>query len=208
MREWVTKLVPRSGDKLPSIEARRVTRLGAADVQRALYQQLGLSDDDFFQPASSYNIPHKTAQDDNKYPISSPDAIPAPYEAVSMDRYATLGGGSAMLQQKADGLISPSFVGSLTQVSQRWCAMALDKPNNTALLPAGASISVGMAEPAKVKDVLRAWFLHFHSVEAAQADVDRVFEGVFVPIEQGSDTRTAYIAACSYFIRHPDWIFY
>jgi hypothetical protein len=99
-------------------------------------------------------------------------------------------------------------VGSLTQIAQRWCAMALDKPGNTALLPAGASITVGMAEPAKVKDVLRAWFLHFHSVEASQQDVDQVFNGVFVPIEQGSDTRTAYIAACSYFIRHPDWIFY
>ncbi|APR88542.1 hypothetical protein A7982_13891 [Minicystis rosea] len=208
VRAWVTKLVARSGDKLPSIEARRVTRIGAAEVQRALYQQLGLSDDDFFMPASSWDIPYKTAQYDSKYPISSPDAIPAPYEASSTDRYATLGGGSAMYQLKADGTVSPSFVGSLTQISQAWCAMALDKPNNTALLPAGASITVGMAEPAKVKDVLRAWFLHFHSVEAAPADVDRVFEGVFVPIEQGSDARTAYIAACSYFIRHPDWIFY
>jgi hypothetical protein len=113
-----------------------------------------------------------------------------------------------MFQKKADGSISPSFVGSLTQISQRWCAMALDKPGNTALLPAGASITVGMAEPEKVKDVLRAWFLHFHSVEPSSADVDQVFEKVFVPIEQGSDARTAYIAACSYFIRHPDWIFY
>jgi hypothetical protein len=208
VRDWVTKLVARTGDKLPSIEARRITRLSAADVQRALYQQLGLSDDDFFTPASSYDIPFKTAQDDNKYPISSLDALPAPYEAVSSDRFATLGGGSAMFQRKADGSVSPSFVGSLTQISQRWCAAALDKPGNTALLPAGASITVGMAEPAKVKDVLRAWFLHFHSVEASSADVDQVFEKVFVPIEQGSDARTAYIAACSYFIRHPDWIFY
>lgn len=208
VRDWVTKIVARTGDKLPSIDARRITRLSAADVQRALYQQLGLSDDDFYMPASSYNIPFKTAQDDGKYPISSLDAVPAPYEGTEVDRYATLGGGSTMFQKKADGSISPSFVGSLTQIAQRWCAMALDKQGNTALLPAGASITVGMAEPAKVKDVLRAWFLHFHSVEASQQDVDQVFDGVFVPIEQGSDTRTAYIASCSYFIRHPDWIFY
>lgn len=208
IRDWVTNLQARAQDKLPSIEARRITRIGAADVQRALYQQLGLSDDDFFVPASNFSIPHKTSQDDNNYPLTSPDSIPAPYEALPTERYASLGGGAPMVQMKADATVSPSFVGTLTQVSQRWCAKALAKTPNAALLPAGASIATGSAEPDKVKAILRYWFLHFHSVDATPAEIDRVYDGVFLPLEAGKDVQTGYIGACSYFIRHPDWIFY
>jgi hypothetical protein len=208
IRDWVTKLQTRAQDKLPSLEARRITRIGAADVQRALYQQLGLSDDDFFVPASAFNVPHKTSQDDNNYPLTSPDSLPAPYEQLPVDRFASLGGGSAMVQMRADATISPTFVGSLTQISQRWCGKALAKSPNAALLPAGASIATGSAEPDKVKAVLRSWFLHFLSVDASPAEVDQVYDGVFVPLEAGKDTLTGYIGACSYFIRHPDWIFY
>lgn len=208
IRSWVSKLQPRAQDQLPSIEARRITRIGAADVQRALYQQLGLSDDDFFMPASNFSIPHKTSQDDNNYPLASPDSLPAPYEQISIDRFASLGGGSAMVQLKADSTISPTFVGSLTQIAQRWCGKALAKTPNAALLPAGASITTGSAEPEKVKAILRFWFLHFLSVDASPAEVDQVYDGVFVPLEAGKDVRTGYVGACSYFIRHPDWIFY
>jgi hypothetical protein len=208
IRDWVMKLQPRSLDKLPSIDARRISRLGAAEVQRALYQQLGLSDDDFFLPASSYNIPHKTSQNDDSYPLTSADSLPAPYEGLPVERYSSLGGGAPMIQMRPDNTVSPSFVGTMTQVSQRWCAMALAKSPNAALVPAGASIAVGSAEPDKVKAILRSWFLHFHAVDASPAEIDGVYEGVFVPLEAGKDTQTAYIGACSYFIRHPDWIFY
>lgn len=209
IRDWVTNLKSRTVDPLPSIEARRITRLSADDVIRALYQQLGLSDDDFFVPGSNYDIPHKsTGQLDDKYPMSSPDTNPAPFEGLPVERFASLGGGSAAHQMKADGTVSPSFLGTVTQVSQRWCAMALDKAGNTALLPPGASIQTGSSDAAAVKSLLRYWFLHFHAVNAADADVDRVFNTVFVPLETEKDARNGYIGACSYFIRHPDWIFY
>ena len=208
IRDWVTKLQARTLDKLPSIEERRITRIGAADVQRVLYQQLGLSDDDFFVPASSYNIPHKTSQGDDGYPLTSADSIPAPYEGLPVERYASLGGGAPMVQMKADSTVSPSFVGTMTQVSQRWCAKALAKSPNAALLPPGASIAAGSAEPEKVKSILRFWFLHFLAIDASPAEIDGVYEGVFVPLEAGKDAQTGDIGACSYFIRHPDWIFY
>ena len=208
IRDWVTSLQARTQDKLPSIDARRISRLGAADVQRALYQQLGLGDDDFFVPASEYNIVHKSSQDDNNYPLTAADSLPAPYEGLPVERYASLGGGAPMVQMKADNTVSPSFVGTMTQVSQRWCGKALAKSPNAALLPPGASTATGSAEPDKVKAVLRYWFLHFLAEDATQAEVDGVYEGVFVPIEAGKDTATGYVGACSYFIRHPDWIFY
>lgn len=209
IRNWVKNLVQRDKDPLPTLDARRITRLTAEDVQRALYQQLGLSDDDFYKPASNYDIPHKsTGQLDDKYPMSSPDSAPAPYDTLPVERFASLGGGSAAHQLKQDGTVSPSFLGTLSQVSQRWCALALDKPGNTALLPMGASVQTGSADAAAVKAVLRAWYLHFHAAQATDADVDTLFQTVFVPLEQAKDSRNAYIGTCSYFIRHPDWIFY
>jgi hypothetical protein len=208
VRDWITRLESHTIDPLPSIDAPRVTRIGAADAQRALYQQLGLGDDDFFVPATQYSIVHKSNQNDNLYPLTSADSIPAPYEALSVARFASLGGGSAPTQIATDGSLSPAFVGSLTQVSQRWCALALAKQGNTALLPAGASTMAGSSNPAAVKAVLRSWFLHFHAVAAKDEDIDRVFTSVFVPLEQGKDTATAYAGTCSYFVRHPDWVFY
>lgn len=209
IRTWVEGVKAREVDTLPSIEAPRVTRISALDLERALYQQLGLSDDDFFIPASNYDVPHKsTGQQDEKYPLSSPDAIPPPFESLPIERFASLGGGSAMFQVKADASLTPSFVGSLTQISQRWCALALDKPNNTALLPAGTDISQGSADAAGLKALLKYWFLHFHAVLADDAQISEVLDTVFVPLESETDARAAYVGTCSHFIRDPHWIFY
>lgn len=209
IRDWVTELGDHAADPNPSSAAPRITRIAAADLQRALYQQLGLDDDDFFIPASNFGIEHKsTGQQDDKLPMSSPDAVPAPFEGLPVDRFVSLGGGSAMQQRKTDGSISPSFAGSLAQVAQRWCAMAIDKPDNTALLPDGGSTSTGSSDPDAVKSIIRTWYLHFHAVTVADDEVDRVYDDLFLPIEAGADARTAYIGTCSYFIRHPDWVFY
>lgn len=208
IRDWVKNLKAHAKDTSPSLDARRSTRISAADAVRTLYIQLGLDDSDFYHPADEYSIEHKTIDDDSLYPVSSLDAIPAPYEGVEADRFATLGGGSALYQKKTDGTVTPSFTGSIAQIAQRWCALALDKAGNTTLLPKGASIADGSSDPAKVKAVLGYWFLHFHAHKAPQSDVDHVFDAVFVPLEKGKDTRTAYVGACSYYIRHPDWIFY
>lgn len=208
IRKWIVDLETRKRDTLPSIEAPRVTRLSADDVLRSLYRQLGLSDEDFYVDATSFDILHKASKGDDNYPISSFDAFPAPYEGLPAERFASLGGGSAMMQVKADATVSPSFLGTITQVSQRWCAMALDKQGNTALLPDGASATTGSEDPDAVKKVIRAWFLHFHAVDASPAEVDEMYASVFLPLEAEKDARNGYVGTCSTFVRHPDWIFY
>ena len=208
LRTWVAELEAASKDERPSIDAPRITRLEANDVVRALYLQLGLSDADFFTPASSYDIEHKSGQNDNLYPITSFDSLPAPYEGLPAERFASLGGGSAMMQVKSDRTTSPSFLGTLTQTSQAWCRLALDKPNNAALLPAGATLATSAEDPAAVKAILRHWFLHFHAEQASDAEVESVYQNVFLPLEAETDAKTGYVGACSSFIRHPDWIFY
>lgn len=208
VRSWIASLQPEAVSTAPSAAAPRVTRIGPAEAQRALYQQLGLSDDDFFTMASEYQIPALNPRIDDDYPVRSFDAIPPPYDVVSPARFGTLGGGSAMMQLGVDPTTPPAFVGSLAQTSQRWCSIALAKKNNAALLPTFASLSAGSATPDPVKALIKAWFLHFHATVATDAQVDEVFADVFVPVEKGADTLTAYAATCSYFVRHPDWIFY
>lgn len=208
IRAWVTDLGDHGKNPNPLASAPRIVRISAPEIQRALYQQLGLDDDDFFSPATNYSVPHKTSQGDEKYPMSSADAIPAPFETLPVERFASLGGGSAMYQRKVDPTLSPSFVGTLSQVSQRWCALAIDKADNTALFDGGATSTTGSADAAAVKAVITRWFMHFHATKADPDEVDRVFDALFVPLEAGADSRTAWIGTCSYFIRHPDWVFY
>ncbi len=208
IRAWVSTLRNRTVDTLPSIEAPRVTRQGADEVVRGLYQQLGLSDEDFFTLAASFGIPAKNPISEDLYPMTSDDWTPGPYASLPAERHQSLGGGSALLQVRPDATASPSFLGTLTQVSQRWCKLALDKPGNTALLPAGATPDVGSTEPEKVKAVIAAWYLHFHAVVPSQAEIDAVYDGVFLPLEVGADPKIAYAGTCSFFIRHPDWIYY
>ncbi|HWB80509.1 MAG TPA: hypothetical protein VG755_36345 [Nannocystaceae bacterium] len=207
IRAWVTELGDHPANPLPLASAPRISRLGARDVHAALYQQLGLDDDDFYVPASNYDIPHKSPQGDDLYPISSPDAIPPSFDRLPEDRWASLGGGSALVQMKADPTISPTFAGSLAQVAQRWCALAIDKPGNTALFAGDATSLPSSSDVAGTKALIGRWFLHFHAVEAAAGDVDTVFYELFVPIASEADSRTAWIGTCSWFIRHPDWVF-
>jgi hypothetical protein len=207
IREWVGNLQAQERDERPSIDAPRVTRIGANEVIRVLYAQLGLSDDDFFQPASSFDLPMKSAQGDGNYPIASPDSTPAPYEGLPAERFASLGGGSAMFQVATDATPSPSFLGTITQVSQAWCRLALEKPGNAALLPAGTTLG-GSGDAAAVKALIRHWSLHFHAVGATEEEIDAVYQDVFLPLEAETDALTGYVGTCSSFIRHPRWIFY
>jgi hypothetical protein len=208
IRTWVKNLKARDRDTRPSIDAPRVTRLSASDVLRALYAQLGLNDDDFFAQAFNYSVEHKTSQSDGRYSMTSPDAIPAPYEDLPAERFVSLGGGSAMLQIKSDETTSPSFLGTVTQVSQAWCRIALDKPDNAALIPAGMTLATSMEDPAAVEAVIARWFLHFHAVKAPPESIEEMFSSVFLPVEAETDAKTGYVGVCSALIRHPDWIFY
>ncbi len=208
IRQWVSELVSAPADERPAANAPHITRMNARDVVRTLYAQLGLSDDDLFVPAQTHSIPHKSAARDNKYPIASFESLPAPYENTPAERFASLGGGSAMMQIKTDTTLSPSFLGTLSQVSQSWCRLALDKTDNVALLPAGTTLATSNDDPDAVKLIIKRWFLHFHAAVASDAEVDALYQQVFLPLEAETDAKTGYVGLCSSFIRHPDWIFY
>ncbi|NRD45320.1 hypothetical protein [Corallococcus exiguus] len=205
VRAWIQSLSTQQRDARPDPEAPRITRMSATQVQRALYQQLGLTHDDFFSSATEFGIPMAESYEDERYPMQPPDAVPAPRQHTTGERFYGLGGGSVFNQSTPDRTASPTFALTLTQVSQRWCRLALAKTGNTALFPAGSKRT---ADAVDVKATLRRWSLRFLGERFTDAQVDALYADVFVPLSTPTDTEPAYVGVCSYFIRHPHWIFY
>jgi hypothetical protein len=204
VRQWVTGLTVQARDARPDVTAPRVSRLRPEQVQRALYQQLGLGYDDFFINTEDYGITSAETRGDDLYPLQLPDGVPAARESQPLDRAQGLGAASTMAQRRADLSVSPTFVLTLTQVSQRWCRLALAKQGNVALFPAGTARTT---DEANVRLTLRRWFLHFHGRVATDAQVEAMYSTVWLPLSQGS-TEAGWVGVCSAFLRHPDWIFY
>jgi len=203
VKAWVRGLTAQARSASPDFSAPRVSRIKPEQLQRALYQQLGLSHADFFTSANEYGIPMAESRGDDAYPLQPNDALPAPRQQPPRDRFQALGGGSAYGQSRSDFTTAPSFVLTLTQVSQRWCRSSLTKVGNLALFPAGATRAT---DAANVKATIRRWFTHFHGTRATDQEVDDLSTAVWVPL--ASDAEAGWVGLCSSFIRHPDWIFY
>ncbi len=203
VKAWVRGLSATPRNSQPDPAVARVSRIKPEQVQRVLYRQLGLAEADFFIPAGEFGIIMAEPRSDDLYPFQPNDAIPAPRQQPSRDRFQALGGGSAFGQRKPDFTVGPSFVLTLTQLSQRWCRLSLAKMGNVALFPQGTTRAT---DEANVKATIRRWFVHFHGRKPTDAAVDELYSMVWQPLS--SDTEAGWVGLCSSFIRHPDWIFY
>ncbi len=208
VKGWITALATQVRDPNPDRNAPRITRVSANQVRRALYQQLGLDAADFFVAAEEFGIEMAESRGDDNYPLLSPDDLPAPRQGTTEARHANLGGFSVVAQQSADRSPSSNYVNTLVQLSQRWCRMAIDKPGNTALF-ADDGNSADDSE-ANVVATAKQWSRLFHAVELDDAEAQRLYADVFVPLraDPAADTTSAFSGLCSYFIRHPSWVFY
>lgn len=204
LRAWISTLSAQGRDTKPMAQAPTVRRIHGEQLRQALYQQLGLDDADFYRSAENYQIELVNAVSDDRYPMRSPEALPAPFDRASSDRFFALGGGSAISQSPPDEGISPTAVLTLTQLSQAWCRLALKKPENQALPVTGGVMSL---EPSQVKATISRWSLLFWGELMTQAEVDALYGEVFEPLSQES-AEPAYVGVCSYFIRHPRWLYY
>ena len=107
-------------------------------------------------------------------------------------------------QVRPSAEIGPAFVLTLQQVSQAWCRMALEATPNTALFPSGGDLS---ADEDDVRDTIRRWHLHFWGIVAQTDDINNVYGAVYEPLAS-VDPIIGYTGMCSYFVRHPNWMFY
>lgn len=204
IRSWVTGLSTQSRDSRPSSSAPRITRISARQLQKVLYQQLGLSNADFYVEAFEYSLPMAEAQGDGKYPLLAPDALPAPRNGYTTERFSALGGGAPFSQRAPDRGMNPTFAMTLQQTSQAWCRQALLKSGNRTLFPSGA-VTDGSPETAKA--TIRRWSRHFLGENFSDAEVDELHTTLFVPLLTETNATNAYSGLCSFFIRHPLWIY-
>ena len=208
VKGWIATLGTQARDASPDKNAARITRVSANQVRRTLYQQLGLDAADFFIPATEHGIEMAESRGDGNYPLLSPDDLPAPRQGTTEARHANLGGFSVVAQQAADRTPSSNYVNTLVQLSQRWCRIAIDKPGNTALFSQGRSAADD--SEANVTATVKQWSRLFHAVELDDIEAHRLFTDVFVPLraDPAGDASSPWSGLCSYFIRHPFWVFY
>jgi hypothetical protein len=208
IESWITTLTAGAKVTTPDPGAVSVQRVSAGQIRDTLYAQLGLSDDDFYVPASGYGIPEISSKGEDYYPVHGADDLPGAYEDLPVQRHAALGGSQALEGKKRDLAPSPPFAQALVAVSQRWCKLAIAKSSSTLLFPLVDRAAKSATSADDIRKNLTYLNLHFLGEPADPADIEDVFQNVFVPLEAASDPPTAWAGVCSYFIRHPRWIFY
>lgn len=211
IREWVQTLVPRDNDVTPDRDAISVRRMSATQVVRALHAQLGLTQQDFFTEGFNFGVSTAAEKSADDLPVLDPDDLPGPYggQLDPVRRFFALGGNASSRGRRADLTPSPSFVQTLVPLSQRWCKLAIAKPSGQALLFVSTTPEVKSADDAAgIKANIGHLHRHFLSERPEASQIDEVFTGVFVPLEAESDPQTAWAGVCSYFIRHPRWVFF
>lgn len=211
IRSWIQGLSPRPRSATPDRDAISVRRMSAPQVVNALYAQLGLTQQDFFVEGFSYGVATASQKSQDDLPVLDPDGIPGPYggERDAVRRFFALGGAASSQGRRATLNATPSFVQALVPLSQRWCKMAIAKPSGQALLFTGVTPGTTSADDAAgIKANIGHLHRHFLSEKPTAADIDEVFTSVFLPLEAETDPQTAWAGVCSYFIRHPRWVFF
>lgn len=201
LEEWIRRLQPRTTPVV--IDPPLVRRKTAEQVQAALYQQLGLTESDFY--SATFNPLTGDA-----YAVRSPDATPY---ADATDQGGTLFialGGPHRLEGKwRNDSVTPGFLQALTHTSQAWCRTAVTKAGNTAVLSRAtlADSSTTPAGAAAIKANIAELYLKMLGEVPPQAEIDDLFTSVFVRYES-KGAATAWTAVCAALIRDPLWILY
>jgi len=205
IREWITNLeAPGVATQAnPSITAAH--RVDATFIELGLRDLLGLVENDFYSDAYSHGVYTLYELSADYYDLRSPDRAPGQWSTAG--RFTSLGGSSAVVSAHGDPSVSTNFVQTLVPLSQAWCRMAVRKSGNTALFNV-ATAKTGSADKAKARAQVADWHSLFLAEKPTEADLDDVMTGVFEPLEKKAGLDVAWIGTCSYFIRHPLFIFY
>ncbi len=179
--------------------------IDATFIEFGLRDLLGLSENDFYSDAYNFGVYTYYERSADNYDLRSPDRAPGQWS--SKGRFTSLGGAAAASSSHGDLSISTNFVQTLTPLSQAWCGMAVRKTTNPALFTV-TTAKASSTDNAKVRAQLADWYTLFLAETPTDADIDDVMTGVFEPLEAKAGLEVAWVGSCSYFIRHPLFIFY
>ncbi|QRK06657.1 hypothetical protein JQX13_42355 [Archangium violaceum] len=213
VKAWIRDLPP-APERLeaPDTEAFSVRRLSAEEMVVSLMDQLGLTLEDFVSTSDPDWRNKAYVVNGGKlfvWPGEWSPGISGEYvsDSRSVERFEALGGGNSLLYRKKDVGFGPSAAQTLVQMSQAWCARAVDKKGNTAVLRYVTLADTSANNPDAVQKNLRALYLRMLGQPPSDAEAKELYEQVYVPLEARS-TRLGWIGVCASLIRHPLWITY
>jgi hypothetical protein len=202
VREWINAL--QGGPGAFEDGSSFVQRLSARQIQRTLYQQLGLQDGDWFNVDGEAIGGHPR----DKFPMRDPIAIPGSHPNsgfVAEGRWAALGGSDYHVARLSNRELAPTFALTLIGVAQSWCRLSFDKPGNDALFRHAIRTDTSESNPDAIQRNIAYLWLRMLGAVSTDEDVREIYEEVFLVYEERSGVRTAWVAVCSTLIRDPLW---
>ncbi|AFE04928.1 hypothetical protein COCOR_02930 [Corallococcus coralloides DSM 2259] len=213
VEDWIRNL-PATPAQLeaPVAEEFSVRRLTAEEMIISLMDQLGLTLEDFVRTTEPNWRDMPYVANGGKFFIWPGDWAPGisgeyVSDSRSVERFEALGGGNSLLYRKRDVSFGPSAAQTLVQMSQAWCARAVDKKNNPAVLRYVTLADTSKSNPDAVQKNLRSLSLRMLGQPPSDAEAQALYEQVYLPLE-AQNTRLAWIGVCAALIRHPMWITY
>lgn len=205
IRSWIANLEPVEVSTVPDRSATTSARLSARMFRHAVPAVLGLSLEEITSVVQDFGVPVIRAPTRN-FAALSPDAVPPPRERTHERVYFGLGGGSSARNIAEDRNPSATFVQYLVPLSHRWCELAVAKAESP--LFTAASAQTTSEEPDRVRANLAAMQLRFWGEPATEAQLDRLVNDLFVPIETEAGPERAWVGVCAAFLRDPRFLFY
>lgn len=212
---WIRDLPAQSGQPAeePNPQEFTVRRLSADEMVVSLMDQLGLSVEDFVTTTDPNWRDKPYVANGGKlfvWPGDWAPGISGEYvsDSRSVERYDALGGGNSLAARKKDVSFGPSAAQTLVQMSQAWCARAVDKKGNTAVLRYVTLADTSKGNPDAVQKNLRSLYLRMLGQPPSDTEAQELYEQVYVPLETAQNTRIAWIGTCAALVRHPLWITY
>ncbi len=210
---WIRDLPPPPTRlETPEPEAFSVRRLSAEEMVVSLMDQLGLTLEDFVSTSDPNWRDKAYVVNGGKlfvWPGDWAPGISTEYvsDSRSVERFDALGGGNSLQYRKRDVGFGPSAAQTLVQMSQAWCARAVDKKGNTAVLRYVTLADTSKSNPDAVRKNLHSLYLRMLGQPPSDAEAKELYEQVYLPLEAKS-TRLGWIGVCAALIRHPLWITY
>jgi hypothetical protein len=213
VKAWIREL-PAAPARLEAPDPAEFTvrRLSSEEMVVSLMDQLGLTLEDFVTTTDPNWRDKAYVVNGGKLFVWPGDWAPGisneyVSDSRSVERFEALGGGNSLAYRKRDVSFGPSAAQTLVQMSQAWCARAVDKKGNTAVLRYATLADTSTSNPDAVRKNLRALYLRMLGQPPSDTEAKELYEQVYVPLE-AQNTRLAWIGVCAALIRHPLWITY
>ncbi len=210
LKQWIRELPPTPpGAVGPSPDAFTVRRLSAEEMVTSLMDQLGLTIEDFIDTGrATWRDEPYTFRGGRLavWPVDIAPGISGQYvsDARAGERFLALGGPNTLQLRARDVTLAPSAMQTLVQVSQAWCALAIDKAGNKAVLSTVTLADKSATKSTELKANVRALHLRMLGEPATDADVEALY-GLYVKHEAAT-TKAGWVAVCAALVRHPQWL--